>query len=75
MKNPLLSIAVSLTAILLLTGCGGTGTETGASPQQATNTIAAEANETEEGSPAAETPDTGASETGTSDAASSVTAS
>ena len=81
MKNPLLSIAVSLTAILLLTGCGGTGAGTDASPEPATTAIAAETSETDESVPAAETPeaevsdtgapDSGASETGTAEAASS----
>ena len=81
MKNSLLSIAVSLTAILLLTGCGGTGAGTDASPEPATTAIAAETSETDESVPAAETPEAevsdtgapgaGASETGTSDAASS----
>ena len=81
MKNSLLSIAVSLTAILLLTGCGGTGAGTDASPEPATTAIAAETSETDESVPAAETPeaevsdtgapDSGASETGTAEAASS----
>ena len=81
MKHSLLSIAVSLTAILLLTGCGGTGAGTDASPEPATTAIAAETSETDESVPAAETPeaevsDTGApdsraSETGTAEAASS----
>ena len=81
MKNSLLSIAISLTAILLLTGCGGTGAGTDASPEPATTAIAAETSETDESVPAAETPeaevsdtgapDSGASETGTAEAASS----
>ena len=81
MKNSLLSIAVSLTAILLLTGCGGTGAGTDASSEPATTAIAAETSETDESVPAAETPeaevsdtgapDSGASETGTAEAASS----
>ena len=67
MKNSLLSIAVSLTAILLLTGCGGTGAGTDASPEPATTAIAAEASETDESVPAAETTDTGASDAGALD--------
>ena len=67
MKNSLLSIAVSLTAILLLTRCGGTGAGTDASPEPATTAIAAEASETDESVPAAETTDTGASDAGALD--------
>ena len=52
MKKPLLFTAISLTAILLLGGCGGSkAAEAGASAQQAaetTDSVAAETNETVE---------------------------
>ena len=57
MKKPLLFAAISLAAVLILSGCGGSpAAETGASTQQEaeiTETITAEASGTEENAPAA----------------------